>query len=507
MHARLTVNRLFSEQALRNPDAIAVTCGGTQLSYRRLNNCANHLARRLVDSGVNPGDNVVLCMPRSVESVVAMLAVLKAGAAFVPLDPSLPEALRRDYLSQSAARHVIVASGDDSSFASEPDLARISAADFLEARDIEADDVEASRDAEMPVYIMFTSGSTGKPKGVVIPHRGVVRLVCGTDYVKVGAGDTLLLLSPITFDASTFEIWGALLNGARLVVYEDATFDPNRLLLLLKNERVSVLWLTAALFHLIVRRHIEAFSGLRVLLAGGDVLQPGAVNAVLDACPSITMINGYGPTENTTFTCCHPMTRANRPGATVPIGRAIDGTRVHIVDAHLRPVNEGEVGELCASGLGVALGYLNAPEATRVVFVESPLVDGLLYRTGDLVRSGPNGLLEFLGRRDRVTKIRGFRVSVDEVQLEIARIPGVDECIVELGMDPNGEKRLHAFVQTSDQCVLTPSSVRSELRKSVPGFMVPDDITICSELPLNANGKVDRNRASGIAPISGERNG
>lgn len=506
MHAGLTVNRLFSEQVLRNPDAIAVTYGSTQLSYRRLNNCANHLALRLVGGGVNPGESVMLCMPRSVESVVAMLAVLKAGAAFVPVDPSLPEALQRDYLSQSAARHVIVAPDNESSFATETELVRISAADVLKACDIESDDVEASRNAEMPVYIMFTSGSTGKPKGVVIPHRGVVRLVCDTDYVKLGADDTLMLLSPISFDASTFEIWGALLNGARLVIYEDATFDPNRLLQLLENERVSVLWLTAALFHLIVRRHIQAFTGLRVLISGGDVLQPGAINAVLDACPSITVINGYGPTENTTFTCCHPMTRANRPGATVPIGRAIHGTRVHVVDDHLRPVNEGEVGELCTSGLGVALGYLNAPEATRAVFVESPLANGLLYRTGDIVRSGPNGLLEFLGRRDRITKIRGFRVSVDEVQLQIARIQGVDECIVELGTDPTGEKRLHAYVQASNQCFLTPSSIRSELRRFVPAFMVPDDITICSNLPLNANGKVDRSRASGIEPIPGDRN-
>jgi hypothetical protein len=186
MRARLTVNRLFSEQTVRNPDAMALTCGGTQLSYRILDNCANYLARRLVGGGVNPGDNVVLCMPRSVESVVATLAVLKAGAAFVPLDPSLPEALRRDYLSQSAAHHVIVASGDESSLASEPDLAPISAGDFLDARDIEADDVEASRGAEMPIYIMFTSGATGKPMGVVVPHRGVVRLVCDTDYVKLG---------------------------------------------------------------------------------------------------------------------------------------------------------------------------------------------------------------------------------------------------------------------------------------------------------------------------------
>ncbi|MBA3771468.1 MAG: amino acid adenylation domain-containing protein [Ramlibacter sp.] len=506
MNTGMTVHRKFSEQARRTPGAIALTGTQAQLTYRELDNCAGHLARRLVEAGVRPGDSVPMSLPRSVEAVVAMLAILKAGAAFVPVDPSNPGAMKRDCLVQCEARHVIVAPGDDGAWVGDPSVERIVAADVLAACAIGADDVEYGGSDELPVYIMFTSGSTGRPKGVVVPHRAVIRLVCEPDWVRIDSSDTLLLLSPISFDASTFEIWGALLNGARLAVWDEVAFDPNRLVQRVQSERVSVLWLTAALFHMMVRRCIGMFSGLRVLVAGGDVLRAAAINAVLDAFAGITVINGYGPTENTTFTCCYPMTRANRPVEPVPIGRAIRGTRVCILDEQARPVPDGEVGELCAGGLGVALGYLNSPEATRAAFVEQ--ADGsLLYRTGDLVRRDGNGLIEFIGRRDRLTKIRGFRVSVDEVQALIGRIPGAEESVVEVRTDANGDSCLEAFIQTAERRDDMALFIRNELRKAAPAFMIPDRITICSELPLNANGKVDRRRTSSITRLTGENHG
>ncbi|MES2939505.1 MAG: amino acid adenylation domain-containing protein [Pseudomonadota bacterium] len=510
----MTVHRRFAEQVRRTPDAVALVGTREQLSYRELDNCARHLARRLTDAGVRPCDSVPMVLPRSVEAVVAMLAILKAGAAFVPVDPSNPEAMKRDALQQCRARHMLVAPGDDGAWAGDLPVGCIAATGLLAVRGVDGEDIACESGSEAPVYVMFTSGSTGRPKGVVVPHRAVLRLVCDPDWIRIGAEDTFLLLSPITFDASTFELWGALLNGARLVVWDAAAFDPNRLVERVLAERVSVLWLTAALFHMMVRRRIDMFCGLRVLVAGGDVLRAAAINAVLDAHEGITVINGYGPTENTTFTCTHAMTRANRPVEPVPIGRPIGGTQVHVLDADRQPVPQGEDGELWASGLGVALGYLAAPEATRAAFVARP--DGsLMYRTGDLVRQDEAGLVHFLGRRDRLTKIRGFRVSVDEVQALIGRIPGAEESVVEVRTDANGDTCLEAFIQAAGQSGGQGGGqggdmalfIRNELRKTAPAYMVPERITICSELPLNANGKVDRRRAASITPPPGETHG
>lgn len=462
-----SVNRLFTSQARLAPEALALSSGDTRLTYGELERCANHLARRLVDSGVRPRDRVLLCLPRSVDAVIAMLAIMKTGAAFVPVDPAYSDAIKRGYASDSGARH---------------------------ARDDEGPEVDAGHDGETPVYVMFTSGSTGRPKGVIVAHRGVARLVRETNYIRITREDTLLLLSPITFDASTFEIWGALLNGARLAIYEDATFDPNAVSRLIAREQVSVMWLTAGLFHLVARRFVGMLAGLRVVLAGGDVLSAAAIGAVFDAFPSITVINGYGPTENTTFTCCHVMTADRRPTGTVPIGRPIAGTDVRILDAALREVPDGEEGELCASGLGVALGYLNAPDATRAAFVDCPATGSRLYRTGDRARRRADGVIEFLGRSDRLVKIRGYRVSLDELQSVLAGIPGVEEALVKVSEEATGEKRLSAIVQSGRAEPDMKAYVRRELAKRVPPFQIPDDIRIFPHIPLNANGKLDRHR-------------
>lgn len=488
-----SVNRLFTSQARLAPEALALSSGDTRLTYGELERCANHLARRLVDSGVRPRDRVLLCLPRSVDAVIAMLAIMKTGAAFVPVDPAYSDAIKRGYASDSGARHALARAADAAAFR-DGALGVIDADDLSAARDDEGPEVDAGHDGETPVYVMFTSGSTGRPKGVIVAHRGVARLVRETNYIRITREDTLLLLSPITFDASTFEIWGALLNGARLAIYEDATFDPNAVSRLIAREQVSVMWLTAGLFHLVARRFVGMLAGLRVVLAGGDVLSAAAIGAVFDAFPSITVINGYGPTENTTFTCCHVMTADRRPTGTVPIGRPIAGTDVRILDAALREVPDGEEGELCASGLGVALGYLNAPDATRAAFVDCPATGSRLYRTGDRARRRADGVIEFLGRSDRLVKIRGYRVSLDELQSVLAGIPGVEEALVKVSEEATGEKRLSAIVQSGRAEPDMKAYVRGELAKRVPPFQIPDDIRIFPHIPLNANGKLDRHR-------------
>ncbi|WP_323121955.1 amino acid adenylation domain-containing protein [Burkholderia alba] len=498
-----TVDRMFAAQAQRTPERVALIGATARLTYRELDLCANRFARRLARHGVQPFSRVLLCLPRSVDAVIAMLAVAKLGATFIPLDPKYPDAIKRTYAQQSGARHALT-SGAAEAALRDAGLAVIESIDLANPAG-EHDDSPLrppSHTADAPLYIMFTSGSTGKPKGVVVPHRGVVRLVDRPNYIEIRADDAFLLLSPITFDASTFEIWGPLLNGARLVVYEDAIFDPNAAAALIRQERVSVMWLTAALFHLVVRRYPDMFAGVRVLLAGGDVLNAAAINQVLDRFEDITVINGYGPTENTTFTCCHAMTRANRPAGSVPIGIAITGTQTHVLDGDvddLTPVADGEEGELYAGGAGVSLGYLDAPDTTRAAFIPDPAGAGLLYRTGDIVRRRADGTLEFVGRRDRLTKIRGYRVSLDEVQVLVSRVPGVEECVVQVHEDPNGEKTLTATVQSREQRPDLSSFIRGELRKLAPPFMIPDAISVCAQLPLNANGKVDRGRLAGNA--------
>ncbi|ACR28839.1 amino acid adenylation domain-containing protein [Burkholderia glumae] len=488
----VSVNRLFDSQARLNPGAIAVSGGGTHLTYAQLARCADHLARRLVEAGVRPLDRVLLCLPRSLDAVIAMLAVAKTGAAFVPVDPSYAAPVLHAYALDSGARYALVRPGEGAALGEAARL--IEAHDLAAARDADAPVVDAGHDGEAPVYVMFTSGSTGRPKGVIVPHRGVVRLVRDTNYIRIDATDTLALLSPITFDASTFEIWGALLNGARLAVYQEPGFDPNAVGRLVAEQRVTVMWLTAALFHLVARRFVRLLDGVRVLLAGGDVLHAKAVHAVFDAHPGIILVNGYGPTENTTFTCCHVMRNAERPQGSVPIGRAITGTTLWVLDEALQPVPDGTEGELCVGGAGVALGYLNAPEATRAAFLTWPHQHGLLYRTGDRVRRGHDGVVEFLGRKDRLVKIRGYRVSLDELQKVIATIPGVEEAIVSVSEDTLGERRLTATLQAADAGPEQQAFVRRELRKRVPPFQIPDEIHIHSHLPLNANGKLDRHR-------------
>ncbi len=341
-------------------------------------------------------------------------------------------------------------------------------------------------------YVMYTSGTTGEPKGVAVPHRGVVRLVRDTNYVSIRETDVVLQMSPLTFDASTFEVWGALLNGATLLIYGEDGFDPNVLRESIRDNAVTILWLTAGLFHLIARHSVESLAGLRVLLAGGDVIQPDAVRRVFERYPSITFVNGYGPTENTTFTCCHVMDARSPIGDRIPIGRAITGTTVHIWDAGQRPVARGEVGELYTGGSGVALCYLNAPDATSAAFWPDPDRPGAtVYRTGDLVRELPDGTIDFLGRADNLVKVRGYRVSTTELQRTIRGIDGIEDVVVAAEDDGTGNKRLVAYVQSGEEPKKVRNLIKENLEKTLPKYMIPTAIHVRSSFPLNRNGKVD----------------
>ncbi|KVL30853.1 amino acid adenylation domain-containing protein [Burkholderia sp. MSMB1835] len=498
----MSILERFGQMVRRHATHTALAADSARYTYAKLDELSDLLAARLVRSGVLAGSPVVLLLPRSPGAVIAMIGVLKAGAYYVPVDPAGPAAVLNEHLQELGARVALTLSENVAHLKFDSDLARIALVEIgrdgvLPARNDDAGMIALAQPAT-PIsvaYAMFTSGSTGKPKGVLVPHQAIQRLVVETNYIALNSRDRVLQMAPITFDASTFEIWGALLNGATLVIEESPVLDLNAMGRLVREERVTVMWLTAALFHLVVRNRLTLLSGLRVLLAGGDVLQPESVRRVLGAFPSLTVINGYGPTENTTFTCCHVMTAATPPGATVPIGTPITGTTVRVLDGSGQPVRRGEAGELYTGGVGLALGYLNDPEKTSAAFVDDPHCEGSkLYRTGDLVLEGPDGAYEFIGRLDRQVKIRGYRVSIEQVQQVLATADGVEDAVVEIGRDELGEKRLVAFVQSSQEPAKVRVSVREHLGQRLASYMIPDIIEVQVALPLTVNGKVNRKK-------------
>ncbi|WP_339073971.1 amino acid adenylation domain-containing protein [Teredinibacter turnerae] len=491
-----TIIEAFEEAVLRHPEKIAVRKQDEILSYLQLHQKSNSVASALISSGVEPGDVVALYLSRSIDLIIAMLGILKAGAAYLPLDKSDPPTRISSILN---AARVSVGIGDSGG----PDEVQIveqwvSVRELVELGNEVPNAIFTSATPDNKCYVMFTSGSTGAPKGVVIPHRAVTRLVCNSNYIDIGADDVLVLFSPITFDASTFEIWGALLNGAELVLYSADVFNPKLFHREIDKYGVTILWLTAALFHMVATRYIKLFGGLRVLLAGGDVLYPHVINAVFDSYPDLIIINGYGPTENTTFTCCHAMTTKNRPAESVPIGKPISGTEVFILDSEGNDIFSGDTGELHVAGAGVGLGYIscnataNMDDSENPFYVDEDKASGLLYRTGDLVYRSENGDIFFEGRRDFQVKVRGYRISLEEVRLAIVKIENVDDAIVLVDKLENGDQQLVAYLLKNSVSNLSSDSIKKILAESLPKYMVPDLVCLREDLPINKNGKIDR---------------
>ena len=498
---RRTIPELFAEQARLRPEATALVAGGESLSYAELEARANRLGHHLRSLGVGPEVAVGVCLNRSLDAVVAVLGILKAGGAYVPLDPAYPRERLAFMLADTAAPVVVTASRH---LASLPDLQarRVVALDRdrerIEARSAAGPEPGAGPDNL--AYVIYTSGSTGRPKGVAVSHKGVVRLVRRTGFADLSARETWLQLAPIAFDASTLEIWGSLLNGGRLVVFPSYTPSLEELGQAIEHHGVTSLWLTAGLFHQMVDGPVESLRGVRQLLAGGDVLSAPHVEKVLGRCEGLTLVNGYGPTENTTFTCCHRMQGSQRFSGTVPIGRPIAGTRVVLLDAYLQPVPIGAAGELATGGDGLARGYLGRLDLTAERFVPDPTGSepgARLYRTGDLARHLPDGRIEFLGRLDHQVKIRGFRIEPGEIEAALAAHPGVRQAVVMVSDGSaqsdrsdrsSDDRRLIAYV-TGDVAV---AELRRSLRERLPDHMVPSAFVVLESLPLNPNGKVDR---------------
>ncbi|MDX3659660.1 non-ribosomal peptide synthetase [Streptomyces sp. ID05-26A] len=471
--------------AAARPTTIAISGGDGEITYAELDRRANQLAHELRSRGVDAEVPVALLVRRSARMIVLLVAVLKAGGAYVALDRRMPDERRRTILRDVRPALVIT----DDAPGPEQGVPSLSLDELWESSAQRPDTRPETRvGAENTAYIAYTSGSSGAPKGVLVPHRGITRLVVAAKYLPVGPDDVFLHLAPVAFDASTLEIWGALLNGAKLVVAPDHDLSLAKLTELVRANEVTVLWLTAGLFHQVVESGLaRELRGVRLLLAGGDVLSVEHVNSALDLLGDTTLINGYGPTENTTFTCCEVLTE--HVAERVPIGQPIDGTVVHVLD------DAGDIaaeGLIFAAGGGLAHGYLNDPRLTAERFVPNPFagVPGdRMYRTGDLGRRRPDGGLDFLGREDLQVKIRGFRIEPGEVEHALRTHPDLVDAVVTT-QSSQGERRLVGFY-VADEPVVS-DHLRKHLGEVLPSYLIPTGFVWLEALPLTANGKVDR---------------
>ncbi|MGW7535471.1 non-ribosomal peptide synthase/polyketide synthase [Amycolatopsis sp. NPDC054798] len=478
-----TVPGLFDRCAERNRDAAAVVCGDVRLSYAELQARSNRLAQRLVRQGVRPEERVGVLLDRSADLVVAVLAILKAGAAYLPLDLRAPADRLRRVLDGVAlvltdrAWHdtAVTVHKGTSLLVTEVDEPSAAPAIPLSPQNL--------------AYVEYTSGSTGVPKGVAVRHTDVTALA--TDPRFTGH-ERVLLHSPLAFDASTYELWVPLLNGGTVVVAPPGDLDADAIQRLAAEHRITALWLTAGLFRLFAEETPECFAGLREVWTGGDVVPPAAVRRVLDGCPGIAVVDGYGPTETTTFATSYWMS-ADVPDV-IPIGTPLRDVRIHVVDDWLRLLPRGAAGEVCIAGAGLARGYLDQPGATADRFVADPfgLPGERMYRTGDLGRWRTDGTLEFLGRVDDQVKIRGFRVEPAEIERALAAEDEVAQAFVTI-RSVSGRKQLVGYVVAADPVdAVDTEALRRSVGRTLPDYLVPSVIVPLAQLPLTANGKVDR---------------
>ncbi len=490
------IQDLFEEQVERNPEAIAVVFQDEQLSYYELNRRANQLAAYLGNLGVGPETPVGFCLARSPEMVVGILGILKAGGTYVPLDPAYPKE-RLAFMLEDTRTPVILVQQKLIERLPEHQarVVRIDADWGLMARESEANRASGATAGHL-AYVMYTSGSTGRPKGIAIPHRAINRLVFNTNYIEMTSEDRMALASNSAFDAATFELWGALLHGARLVgISRDVALSPADLATEIRAQGISAMFLTTALFNQIAREVPAAFGSVRSVLFGGEAVDLNSVKEVLKHNPPARLLHVYGPTESTTFTTWYPVQGLPEGAVTAPIGRPLANTQVYLLDGSLQPAPVGVGGELYIGGDGLAWGYFMRPELTAEKFIPNPFSQepgARLYRTGDLARYWPDGAIEFLERLDQQVKIRGFRIELGEIEAVLDGHPAVRETVVLAQEERPGEKRLVAYLIANQNAELSISELRDLVGEKLPDYMMPSVFMTLESLPLTPNGKVDR---------------
>ena len=490
------IHQLFETHAERTPDAVALMWGERRLSYAELNSRANRLARHLQSLGVGQDARVAVCANRSIELVVALLAVLKTGGAYLALDPESPKDRLLFMMRDSGAQVVLVA----------PPFAWLSEG-ARHCVPLEADEqattalrleanLNSDTHAQQSAYICYTSGSTGVPKGVDVLHVGVVRLVWGVTYVQLDPSRVVLHAAPAAFDATTFEVWGPLLNGGCCALLPEAIPTAASLRQTIQSAGVTTAFLTTALVNAVVDEDPTALSGLEELLFGGEAVSVKHVVRLQRACPGLNLIHCYGPTETTTFATAYRIRGLiSEAQATIPLGRPIENTTIAVLSPEGLAVPANGVGELFIGGCGVARGYVNRPELTAQRFLPDLLSDvpgAQLYRTGDVVRLQSSGDVEFIGRLDHQVKIRGHRIELGEIEAKLVALPSIKEAVVLCREDNPGDKRLVAYVvpEAGDQVDVV--KLRQGLTPVLPHYMVPQFFVVLERFPLSPNGKIHR---------------
>ena len=487
------LTELFADQVRRTPDALAVVADGTELTYAELDARAGRLAGRLTAAGVRRESPVALLAERSADLVVAILAVLRAGGTYVPLNSRFPAQRLHTLVARSGAVLLLADAATRGL-----DFVAGSAVPVLPLdQDHDGEEGHAPAravpcDPDQAAYIMYTSGSTGEPKGIAVTHANVAALAL--DPCWRSGHHTVLLHSPHSFDASTYELWVPLLAGGTVVVAPPGPLDTETLREQITRHRVSALWLTAALFNLVAEECPEALATVDHVWTGGEAGSPEAFARVRAACPAVSVTNGYGPTETTTFAARHTLAPGDAAEAPLPIGRPTAGTRLYVLDAALHEVPVGVVGELYIAGTGVARGYAGRAAATAERFVADPFgpAGSRMYRSGDLVRRRADGVTEYLGRADDQVKVRGFRIEPTEIASELARCPGVGRAEVVLRQEAAGESRLVGYVVPAQGASPDPAELLREVARALPDYMVPSAVVLLDALPMTPNGKLDR---------------
>jgi amino acid adenylation domain-containing protein/non-ribosomal peptide synthase protein (TIGR01720 family) len=495
--ARTTLTDVFAGNVACAPGKLALVCQDDELTYEQLDVRSSQLAQVLQSRGVGLESRVGVCLPRGIDPVVALLAVLKAGAAFVPLDPEYP-ADRLAYMVSDSGMSLVLAAGETASAVSDAGIPVVLIED-IDLTDFPSTAPEVTIRPYNAAYVLYTSGSTGRPKGTVLPHAGFLRVAKDPRFAFT-AEDVVSQLATLSFDASALEIWGALGNGATLAVSPSRVLSVDELGALFRRHGVTAVWLTAGLFHEVVDADVHVLDGVRLCMAGGDVLQPRHCLTVLEQVSDIRIVNVYGPTEITIVASTLDIGTGYSGQGAVPVGIPVPATRIYVLDAELRPVPMGAVGEIYLDSDGLAREYVGRPGMTADRYVASPYgpTGSRLYRTGDIGRWLPDGVLEFRGRADNQVKLRGFRIELGEIETALARHSAVDQAVAMVRQDQPGVKRLVGYVVASD---VDSGTLTGFVAESLPDYMVPAVVVVLDSFPLTANGKVDR-RALPVPDLS-----
>ncbi|MCY9181156.1 bacitracin non-ribosomal peptide synthetase BacA [Bacillus haynesii] len=484
-----TLHELFEEQAMKTPDHTALVFGVQRMTYRELNEKANQTARLLREKGIGRGSIAAIIADRSFEMIIGIIGILKAGGAYLPIDPETPKDRIAFMLSDTKAAVLLTQGKAADGIDCEADMIHL---DKGASDRFSKEPLNPVNDSGDTAYIIYTSGSTGTPKGVVTPHYSVIRVVQNTNYIDITEDDVILQLSNYSFDGSVFDIFGALLNGASLVMIEkEVLLNINRLGSAINEEKVSVMFITTALFNMIADIHVDCLSNLRKILFGGERASIPHVRKVLDHVGRDKLIHVYGPTESTVYATYYFINEIDDEAETIPIGSPLANTSVLIMDEAGKLLPIGVPGELCIAGDGLSKGYLNREELTAEKFIPHPFVAGeRLYKTGDLAKWLPDGNIEFIGRIDHQVKIRGFRIELGEIESRLEMHEDINETIVIVREDEENRPYICAYMTAKRE--IPVEELRGFLEKKLPDYMIPAYFVKLDKLPLTKNGKVDR---------------